>query len=87
MKLVEEETTKRVEAEIRKKVEESLTSEDIKMEIQKRLAEGRKKLLDEVAAQLEKEKEAAAIEARKREVSILLLFAICVALETEFKNI
>lgn len=69
MKLVEEETARRVEEAIRKKVEESLSSEKIKLEIQRRLEEGRKKLLDEVAIQLEKEKEAALIEARQKEAS------------------
>ncbi|THG10037.1 hypothetical protein TEA_015046 [Camellia sinensis var. sinensis] len=67
MKLIEEETAKRVEEAIRKKVEVSLNCEEIKLEVQRRLEEGRKKLLDEVAAQLEKEKEAALIEARRKE--------------------
>ncbi|RVX04497.1 Uncharacterized protein CK203_023509 [Vitis vinifera] len=67
LKLIEEETTRRVEEAIRKKVEESLNSEEIKLEIQRRLEEGRKRLLDEVAIQLEKEKEAALIEARQKE--------------------
>ena len=56
--------------EIRKKVEESLNSKEIKLDIEKRLEEGRKRLVAEVAAQLEKEKEAAVIEASKREASI-----------------
>lgn len=59
-----------MEEAIRKKVEESLNSEEIKLEIQRRLEEGRKRLLDEVAIQLEKEKEAALIEARQKEASI-----------------
>jgi len=67
MKLIEEETAKRVEEAIRKKVEESFDSDQIKLEVQRRLGEGRKKLLDEVAAQLEKDKEAALIEARQKE--------------------
>ncbi|KAH7510801.1 hypothetical protein FEM48_ZijujUnG0086400 [Ziziphus jujuba var. spinosa] len=70
LKLVEEETAKRVEEAISRKVEESLNSEEIKVEIQRRLEEGRKKLLDEVAAQLEKEKEAALIEARHKEEQV-----------------
>ena len=70
LKLIEEETARRVEEAIRKKVEESLNSEEIKLEIQRRLDEGRKRLLDEVAIQLEKEKEAALIEARRKEASI-----------------
>ncbi|KAL8155915.1 hypothetical protein AgCh_001101 [Apium graveolens] len=67
LKLLEEETAKRVEEAIRKKVEESLNSEEIQMEIKTRLVEGRKKLIEEVAAQLEKEKEAAVVEARRKE--------------------
>lgn len=71
LKLIEEETTKRVEEAIRKKVEESMHSEGIKLEIQRQLEEGRKRLHDEVAAQLEKEKEDAIIEARQKEVYVL----------------
>lgn len=71
LKLIEEETAKRVEEAIRRKVEESLNSEEIRLEIQRRLEEGRKRLHDEVATQLEKEKEAALIEARKKEVITL----------------
>ncbi len=67
--MLEEETAKRVEEAILMKVEESLNSEEIKLEIQKRLEEGRKRLRDEVAAQLEKEKEVAIIEARQKEVN------------------
>ena len=70
MKLIEEETAKRVEEAIQKKVEESLNSEEIKQEIQKRLEDGRRRLNAEVAAQLEKEKEAALLEARQKEVNI-----------------
>jgi arginine/glutamate-rich protein 1 len=69
LKLIEEETSKRVEEAIRMKVEDSLNSEEIKVEIQLRMEEGRKKLFVEVAAQLEKEKEAAIIEARQKEVN------------------
>lgn len=47
-----------------------MNSEEVKQEIQRRIDEGRKKLLDEVAAQLEKEKEAALAEARQKAVSI-----------------
>ncbi|KVI01766.1 hypothetical protein Ccrd_019947 [Cynara cardunculus var. scolymus] len=43
LKLLEEETAKRVEEAIRKRVQERLNSDDIKLEIQKRLEEGRKK--------------------------------------------
>lgn len=58
-----------MEEAIRRKVEESLNSEEIQVEIQIRMEEGRKKLFDEVAVQLEKEKEAAIIEARQKEVN------------------
>lgn len=57
-----------MEEAIRKRVEERLNSEEIKVEIQRRIDEARQKLFDEVAAQLEKEKEAALIEARQKEV-------------------
>ena len=66
---MEEETAKRVEEAIRKKVEERLGSEEIRLEIQRQLEEGRKKVASDVVAQLEKEKEAAVIEARRKEVS------------------
>lgn len=71
MKLIEEETAKRVEEAILKKVEESLDSEETKLEVRRRLEEGRNKLLDEVAAQLGKEKEAALIESKQKEASTL----------------
>ena len=58
-----------MEEAIRKKVEEILSSEETKVEIEKRIEEGRKKLFDDVEAQLKKEKEAALIEARQKEVS------------------
>lgn len=67
-----------MEEAIRKKVEESLDSEEIRVEIKRRLEEGRKKLLDEVAAQLEKEKEAALIKARQKEVNHLQIFFLLV---------
>lgn len=76
MKLVEEETANRVEEAIKKRVQERLNSDDIKIEIQKRLEEGRKKVLIEVEAQLEKEKEAAIIEARQKEASALTFTSI-----------
>lgn len=71
LKLIEEETARRVEEAIRKKIEASLNSEEIRVEIQRRLEEGRRRLQDEVAAQLEKEKEEAVIEAKRKEVIIL----------------
>lgn len=51
-----------------------MASAEIKFEIERRLAEGRKKLVEEVAAQLEKEKEAALIEARQKEVYLSCKF-------------
>ena len=51
--------------------EEKLNTEEVKLEIEKRVAEGVKKLFDDVEAQLEKEKEDALTEARRKEVSIL----------------
>lgn len=68
---MEEETARRLEEAIRKNVEERLSSEEVRLEIERRIGEGRKKLFDDVAIQLEKEKEAALIEARRKEVSIL----------------
>lgn len=59
---------KRVEEAITKKVKESLQTMENKMEIQRRLEEGRKRLHEEVAAQLEKEKENSLIEAKEKEV-------------------
>lgn len=73
LKLIEEETAKRVEEAIKRKVDDSLNTEDIKLEIRRRLEEGRKKLVNEVAAQLEIEKEAALIEAKQKEASSFLL--------------
>lgn len=70
LKLVEEETARRVEEAIQKIVKESLDSEEIRFEIQRRLEEGRRRLVEEVAIQLEKEKEAAIIASRQKEVSI-----------------
>lgn len=72
LKLIEEETAKRVEEAIRRRVEESLKSEEIELEIQRRLEEGRRKLHHEVELQLEKEKEAAVIEAKRKEVNNML---------------
>ncbi|KAG5529013.1 hypothetical protein RHGRI_029621 [Rhododendron griersonianum] len=67
LRLLEEETARRLEEAIRKKVEERLNSEEVKLEIEKRIEESRKKVFDDVDAQLKKEKEAALIEARQKE--------------------
>lgn len=61
---------KRVEEAIREKVEGSLQSEKIKLEILTLLEEGRKRLNEEVAAQLEKEKEASLIDSKEKEVMV-----------------
>lgn len=71
MKLLEEETARRLEEAIRKNVEEKLNSEEVRLEIERRVAEGVRKLFDDVEAQLGKEKEDALTEARRKEVSIL----------------
>lgn len=68
LRLLEEETTKRVEQAIRKQVEDSLNSEEIKHEIQRRIDEGRKRIHEEVVAQIEKEKVSALVEAQQRAV-------------------
>jgi arginine/glutamate-rich protein 1 len=52
-------------------VEEKLNSEEVQLEIERRIEEGRKKLFDDVEAQLHKEKEAALAEERRKEVRIL----------------
>ena len=57
IRIVDEETTKRLEVEICKKVEESLGTEDTKSEIQSRIEEGRNKLMENITIQLQKEKE------------------------------
>ncbi|KAG7022585.1 hypothetical protein SDJN02_16319, partial [Cucurbita argyrosperma subsp. argyrosperma] len=66
-KFLEKETAKRLEEAIRKKVEASLNDDDVKVEINRKMEEGRRRLNEEVAAQLEKEKEAALIEAQRKE--------------------
>jgi arginine and glutamate-rich protein 1 len=82
LRLLEEETAKRVEQAIRRKVEETLNCEEMKQEIQRRIEEGRKRIQVEVAAQIEKQKEAALIEAKEKSVSFSLeqslsLFDLC----------
>jgi hypothetical protein len=65
-KVIEEETAKRIEEAIRKKVHDALHSEEFKKEM--KIQEGRKKIIDDIAAQLEREKEEALAEARRKEV-------------------
>ncbi|MBA0789400.1 hypothetical protein Gotri_026254 [Gossypium trilobum] len=67
LKLLEEETAKRLEEAIQKNVEERLNSEDVKLDIERRVVEGRKKLFDDVSTQLQKEKESALAEARLKQ--------------------
>ena len=52
---------------IQKNVEEGLNSKETKLEIQRRIEEGRKKLFDDVDVQLEKEKEVALTATRQKE--------------------
>nr|GEV61708.1 hypothetical protein [Tanacetum cinerariifolium] len=66
LKLVEEEMAKRVEEAIRKKVEERLGSEEIKLEIERQLEDGRKK--KEEQAKREKEELERLIEQNKRRI-------------------
>lgn len=77
LKKLEEDAARRMEELIQKKVEERLNSEETKLEIQRRIEEGCKKLFDDVDLQLEKEKEAALTAARQKEVSVFfpILFA------------
>lgn len=70
-KIIEEETAKRVEEAIRKKVHDALHSEEFKKEMELKIQEGRKKIIDDIAAQLEREKEEALAEARRKEVDCL----------------
>ena len=49
-------------------MEERLNSEEIRLEIDRRIEEGRKKMLDEVAVLLEKEKESTLSQAKQKEV-------------------
>ncbi|KAK1413484.1 hypothetical protein QVD17_35258 [Tagetes erecta] len=67
LKILEEETARRIEEAIRAKVEEKLESEEVKLEIERRVEEGQKKLFADVEAQLEREKQAALTEARQKE--------------------
>lgn len=77
MKKLEEDEARRLEELIQKNVQEILNSEETRLEIERRVEEGRKKLFDAVDVQLAKEKEAALTAARQKEVSIFFprLFA------------
>jgi hypothetical protein len=81
LKLIEEETARRVEEAIRKKVNEALNSEEVKKEIEAKVQEGRNKLFHEIAQQLAREKEDALAEARRLEVTMLncpALISLCI---------
>ena len=67
MKKLEEDAARRMEELIQKNVEERLNSKETKLEIQRRIEEGRTKLFDDVDVQLEKEKEAALTATRQKE--------------------
>lgn len=84
MKKLEEDAARRMEELIQKNVEEILNSEETKLEIQRRIEEGRKKLFDDVDLQLAKEKEAALTAARQKEVNIffIVLFATFLVIAT-----
>eukprot|EP01018_Ginkgo_biloba_P013082 Gb_40204 [translate_table: standard] len=67
LKLLEEETTRRVEEAIQKRVEEALNSVEVKLEIQRTIEDGRKKMFEDVTVQLQKEKEETHSEAKRNE--------------------
>ncbi|KAL2894792.1 hypothetical protein RDABS01_010701 [Bienertia sinuspersici] len=67
LKPLKEETAKRIEEAIHKNVEEKLNLEEVKIEIERCIKEGQKKLVDDVTAQLKKEKETNLMEARQKE--------------------
>jgi hypothetical protein len=54
-KHINEETTKRFEEEICKKVEDTLNNKDVKLEIQVKIEKGQKKLMDSITLQLKNE--------------------------------
>jgi arginine/glutamate-rich protein 1 len=56
-RILDEESTKRVQEEICKKVEESLNTNDVKSEMQAKIEEGRHNLLDGIPLNPQKEKE------------------------------
>jgi arginine/glutamate-rich protein 1 len=49
----------------------------VKLDVERRIEEGIRKLFDEVDSQLQKEKEAALHEARQKAVSSMYLYAFC----------
>jgi arginine/glutamate-rich protein 1 len=71
LKLIEEEASKRIELAIEKMVQEALDSEELRKEVERRLQEGRKKVSEDVMAQMEKEREEAALESQRKEASYI----------------
>jgi hypothetical protein len=53
---LDDETTKILEVEICKKVEEIVNTDEVKLEMESRIEEGCKKLMDGITLQLQKEK-------------------------------
>jgi arginine/glutamate-rich protein 1 len=53
-RILDEETTKRLEEEICKKIEEALNMDEVKLEMQSRIEEGRNKLMENITIQLQK---------------------------------
>ena len=53
---MDDETTKILEVEICKKVEEIVDTDEVKLETESRIEEGCKKLMDGITLQLQKEK-------------------------------
>jgi hypothetical protein len=56
-RILDGESTKILEEEICKKVEESLNNDEVKSEMKSRIEEGHQNLIDGVTLQLQKEKE------------------------------
>jgi hypothetical protein len=56
-RILDEESTKRLQEEICKKVDESLNMDEVNSEMQARIEEGRQNLLDGITLHLQKEKE------------------------------
>jgi arginine/glutamate-rich protein 1 len=52
MRILDEESTKRLEEEICKKVEESLNTDDLKLEMKSRIEKGHQNLINRVTLQL-----------------------------------
>lgn len=76
LKRLEEETARRIEEAVRKNVEERMKTEEFIAEIERRTKEGYEKMFLDVELQLKKEKESALHEARRKEVSCVVLFNV-----------